>query len=81
MDHEQPEKLSLMSEDVTALRAAELRRLFPEAFAEDRLDLEKLKAALGDVADPQDGREPYGLRHRARITCAILSDVVKSIDA
>jgi adenine-specific DNA-methyltransferase len=42
------EKVTLVSADLGAERLAHLRRLFPECWAEGRIDFEKLCAALGD---------------------------------
>ncbi len=36
-------KINLMSVDVVAEKIAELRRVFPEAFTEDKIDWEKLR--------------------------------------
>jgi adenine-specific DNA-methyltransferase len=43
--------------DITAERLAQLRDLFPEAFSEDQVDFDKLRASLGDLVDEQ--RERY----------------------
>lgn len=45
------------SEDILARRLEELRRCFPEAFVEGKVDFERLRAALGDIVD--DGPERY----------------------
>jgi len=52
-------KMPLTSQDVTAERAEQLRSLFPEAFSEGRLNVDKLKLLLGEAID--EGRERYGL--------------------
>jgi hypothetical protein len=52
-------KIPLTSADVNAERVARLRELFPEAFTEGKLDLEKLSALLGDGVT--DAAERYGL--------------------
>ena len=53
------DKLPLTSQDVLTDKIAALRELFPEAFAEDKVDFERLRQALGKSVD--EGRERYGL--------------------
>lgn len=53
----EPEHLSLESPDPLAERAQVLRDLVPEAFAEGKLDPEKLREALGDLVE--NGPERY----------------------
>ena len=55
----EPERLPLTSHDVLSERMDRLRELFPEAFAEGKVDFAKLRQALGDDVD--EGRERYGL--------------------
>ncbi|HEU4701548.1 MAG TPA: site-specific DNA-methyltransferase [Conexibacter sp.] len=52
-------RLALRSADVVAPRVEQLAELFPEAVRDGRLDLDALRAALGDVVD--DGPERFGL--------------------
>jgi adenine-specific DNA-methyltransferase len=52
-------RMPLTSGDVTAERKDALRQLFPEVFAEGKIDFEKLKLVLGEDID--EGRERYGL--------------------
>ena len=52
-------KMPLTSADVTSERLDQLRSLFPETFAEGRIDFAKLRLMLGDAVD--EGRERYGL--------------------
>jgi len=52
-------RLPLATLDVIDDRLAELRQLYPEAFTEGRIDLKKLRQALGEAIDP--GPERYGL--------------------
>ncbi len=54
-----PRRLGLRSADVVAERAEALRRLFPEAVRDGKLDFEALHQALGDAVD--DGPERFGL--------------------
>jgi adenine-specific DNA-methyltransferase len=55
----QPEKLSLETPNPALERLEQLRELLPEAFSEGKLDVEKLRAALGEAT--VTGRERYGL--------------------
>ncbi len=64
-------KMPLTSGDVTAERTDALRRLFPEVFAEGKIDFEKLKLVLGEEID--EGRERYGL------TWAGKADAIRAI--
>jgi len=52
-------KLSLTSMNVVDDRLEQLKVLFPEVFAENQIDFDKLKVALGDQID--NGSERYGL--------------------
>ncbi len=60
----QIERLPLTSADPLAERLARLRELFPEAESEGRLDLEKLRAVLGEGA--ATGTERYGLSWKGK---------------
>jgi len=53
------DRLPLTSQDVLADKLAALRELFPEVFAEGKVDFERLKQVLGESVD--EGRERYGL--------------------
>ena len=52
-------RMPLTSADVTAERLEKLKELFPEAFAEGKVDFERLRQTLGDLVET--GRERYGL--------------------
>lgn len=52
---EEDTKLSLTSMNVVDDRLEQLKALSPEVFAENQIDFEKLKAALGEQVD--DGPE------------------------
>ncbi len=52
-------RMPLTSADVNDERMERLRELYPEAFAEGKIDLDRLKGALGEEVD--EGRERYGL--------------------
>lgn len=67
-DTAKPEKFDLSSLDIAAEKRADLLRLFPEARTEGRkIDLERLKAALGEAVDV--GRERYGLVWPGKADC------------
>ncbi len=53
------DRLPLTSQAVLADKLAALRELFPEVFAEGKVDFARLKQVLGEAVD--DGRERYGL--------------------
>jgi len=53
------DRLPLTSQNVLEDKIAALRDLFPEVFAEGKVDFERLKQALGESID--EGRERYGL--------------------
>ncbi len=53
------DRLPLTSQDVLKDKIEVLRELFPEVFAEGKVDFERLKLALGEAID--EGRERYGL--------------------
>src|SRR3990167_4993895 len=44
-------KVNLTSSDLSAEKLAELRRVLPEAFGEDKIDWDRLRAVLGDKID------------------------------
>jgi adenine-specific DNA-methyltransferase len=71
MTDELPEKLPLTSMDVAAEKRDELRRLlkeaFPEAVADEKLDLDQLKRALGEWVEPD--RERFGLNWPGKASC------------
>lgn len=46
-----PQKVNLTSSDLSVERQAELERIIPEAFVENKIDWEKLKAVLGGKID------------------------------
>ena len=52
------------SADLIANNLAQLKTLFPEAFAEGKLDFDTLRQLLGDAID--DGAEKYGLNWRGK---------------
>lgn len=67
-DTAKPEKFDLSSLDIAAEKRAELLRLFPEARTEGgKIDVERLKAALGEAVDV--GRERYGLVWPGKADC------------
>ncbi|HSX06816.1 MAG TPA: site-specific DNA-methyltransferase [Candidatus Saccharimonadia bacterium] len=56
-------KLSGNSADITEEQKDKLRKLFPEVFAEDKIDWQKLKAALGEEVELG---ERYGLSWKGK---------------
>jgi len=68
MNQEQPEKLDLRSHDIAEGKRQELLRLFPEIRTEGgKLDLERLKLALGESVDV--GKERYGMTWPGKADC------------
>ena len=64
----EPEKLDLKSHDMADDKRAALLALFPEARTEGgKLDLDKLKLALGEAVDT--GRERYGMNWPGKADC------------
>jgi adenine-specific DNA-methyltransferase len=55
--HNRAEPVPTETPDIVAEQRARLRELFPEAFTGGKVDLEKLRATLGDLVD--DGAERY----------------------
>ncbi|TSC57050.1 MAG: adenine-specific DNA-methyltransferase [Parcubacteria group bacterium Gr01-1014_18] len=51
MSHSQPSKVNPASLNISADQLSELRRIFPQVFAENKIDWEKLKALLGEEVD------------------------------
>jgi adenine-specific DNA-methyltransferase len=63
-----PERVDLRSHDVLGARREELLRLFPEARTEGgKLDLDKLRLALGEAVDV--GKERYGMTWPGKADC------------
>lgn len=67
----QPQKMPLTSMDVAEEKREALKRClgaaFPEVFAEDRIDFDQLRRALGDWVDP--GKERFGLAWPGKAEC------------
>lgn len=53
------ERIHLETPDIAAERLEQLRELFPEAFTEGRLDVDKLQESLGDVTKPDAERYSF----------------------
>lgn len=64
---EQPEKLSLTSADIAALKREQMKELFPEAFSENKIDFDQLKRVLGEWVDA--GKERFGLNWPGKAEC------------
>lgn len=65
--NEQPEPFDLNSDDVAARKRADLKRLFPEVFNEDKIDLDQLRRVMGDWVD--EGSERFGLTWPGKAAC------------
>ena len=59
------EPVTLTSADPTAERVAQLRKLFPECYADGRIDFDKLRAALGDAVASGPERFTFSWAGRA----------------
>ena len=57
--------VTLTSADPTAERVVELRKLFPECYADGRIDFDKLRAALGDAVASGPERFTFSWAGRA----------------
>lgn len=65
---DQPEKLDLNSLNISAEKRQQLLDLFPEARTEDgKIDLDRLKLALGETVDV--GKERYGMNWPGKADC------------
>lgn len=60
----EPQKVAKKSPDILEEKLAELRKIIPEVFEENRIDWVKLKMTLGDTV--QVGPEKYGLNWAGR---------------
>lgn len=58
-----PKKLSGLSADITEENLSKMRDLFPEVFADGKIDWKKLKATLGETVELN---EQYGLSWKGR---------------
>ena len=61
------EKMKLESMDIAEERREQLKELFPEVFAEDKVDFDQLKRALGEWVEP--GKERFGLSWPGKADC------------
>lgn len=74
--------------DITADKLAQLKQLFPEVFAEDKVDFEKLKLALGeDILAPEEryelnwaGKYDSFKEIQKQTTATLVPDLENSID-
>ena len=65
----EPEKLDLQSHDAAGDKMAELLRLFPEVRTEGgKIDLDRLKLALGEAVDV--GKERYGMNWPGQVNAS-----------
>ena len=63
----EPRKMDLKSKSITDEQRAKLRELFPEVFAEGKVDFDKLKLTIGEEID--DGFERYGMNWHGKRDC------------
>lgn len=63
----EPEKMNLESMDIAKEKRAQLQALFPEVFAEGKIDFEQLKRVLGDWVEPS--KERFGLNWPGKADC------------
>jgi adenine-specific DNA-methyltransferase len=65
---DQPEKFDRQSADIAEEKRQELLRLFPEVHTEGgKIDVERLKLALGEAVDV--GKERYGMTWPGKADC------------
>jgi adenine-specific DNA-methyltransferase len=57
----------LASMDISAEKREQLKALMPEAFSEDKLDIEQLKRIIGEWVEP--GKERFGLSWPGKAEC------------
>lgn len=62
-----PDKMDLKSMSISDEQKAKLKELFPEVFAEGKIDFDKLRLTLGDEVD--DGVERYGMNWHGKRDC------------
>ncbi len=60
-------KVKLESLDLAEEKREQLKELFPEAFAEDKVDFDQLKRALGEWVEP--AKERFGLNWPGKAEC------------
>ena len=65
--NEKPEPFNLSSDDVAARKRADFKRLFPEVFNEDKIDIDALRRVIGDWVD--EGTERFGLNWSGKAAC------------
>lgn len=53
------QRVPKMTPSITDEQLEELRTLMPQAFTEDKIDREKLRASLGDLADDRPERYSF----------------------
>ena len=61
------EKIKLESLDIAEKKREQLKELFPEAFAEDKIDFDQLKRVLGEWVEP--AKERFGLNWPGKAEC------------
>jgi len=67
IDLTEPEKVNLMSMNITEEQKSKLKQIFPYVFNEDKIDFDKLRLTLGEAVD--EGRERYGMTWAGKSEC------------
>ncbi|WP_298307369.1 site-specific DNA-methyltransferase [uncultured Erythrobacter sp.] len=62
-----PDKMDLASMDIAEEKREALKQLFPEVFAEGKIDFDQLKRVLGEWVEP--GKERFGLTWPGKAEC------------
>lgn len=62
-----PDKMDLKSKSIPEEQKTKLQELFPEVFAEGKVDFDKLRLTLGEEVD--DGIERYGMNWHGKRDC------------
>ena len=68
----QESKISLESMDIAQKKREQLKALFPEVFAENKIDFDQLKRVLGEWIEPStdsSGKERFGLNWPGKAEC------------
>ncbi len=67
MKNDKPEKMPLTSMKVEDVKREQLKELFPEFFADGKINFDQLKRALGEWIEP--GKERFGLQWPGKAEC------------
>jgi Adenine specific DNA methylase Mod len=67
IDLTEPQKLDLLSMNITEDQKSKLKQIFPHIFNEDKIDFDKLRQTIGEEAD--EGQERYGMTWPGKSEC------------